>query len=252
MNQQMPYGIQPGQAFNYQDCYGNQATAYAFCSSIVSAQSAQLTVVNSYDTTPTTNQVPQGSMINNLLLTVGNPESPCGLAENNKFFNEANGAGYSDKCSVTVLYCYGVSADMLLNMPQAVAIDNACLTETWDANNRAQIINSMQQHYWNKFPVYTFSQFESPSATSSTPVVNYGARNFSDLGCNCWYTFTRRDETLEIAINNLDSTPFPVGSTIQFTATFATLQLVPSLDCVRPLGSVELTPASAAPATTGS
>jgi len=84
-------------------------------------------------------------------------------------------------------------------------------------------------------------------------VVNMGAKSMDDLGCNCWYTFTRRDETLRINIDNLDSTPFPVGSTLQFVATFATLQLVPSLDCVRPLGSVELTPAAApaAPAPVG-
>lgn len=246
-SQKMPMGIQPGQAFDYKDCYGNTARAYAFCSSLVQAKSAQLTIVDSYESSPAENEVPQGSVINNLRLTTGNPDSPCGLAENDRFFNEANGAGYSDKCSVTVLYCYAVSAEKLLTLEQAVAVNDACLTEIWDGNDRAKIINNMMLHYWNKYPVDAFATQTAP-ATPAVPVVNMGAKSMDDLGCNCWYTFTRRDETLRINIDNLDSSPFPVGSTLQFVATFATVQLVPSLDCIRPLGSVELTPATAAPA----
>jgi hypothetical protein len=237
----MPFGIQPGQQFVYTDCFNNKASAYAFCSTLVQSKTPPLTVVSPYTTSPAANEVPQGSIVNNLRLTTANPNSPCGLQENDRFFNEANGAGYADKCSVTVLFCYAVSAEMLLNLPQAVAVNDSCLTELWNANERCRIITNMIQHYWNKYPVDAFGTL-TPPATESVPVVNMGAKSMEDLGCNCWYTFSRRDETLRINIDNLDTTPFPVGSTIQFVATFSTMQLVPSLDCIRPLGSVELTP----------
>lgn len=247
MFNRMPYGIQPGQAFSYKDCFGNQAVAYAFCSTLIQAKTAGITVVNSYDT-PAADEVAQGSVISDLRLTTANPDQECGLSENDRFFNEANGAGYADKCSVTVLHCYAVSAESLLNLAQAIAVNDACLSEVWDANERCKIVKNMMQHHWNKYPVEAFATQISPTSGTAVPVVNMGAKSFDDLGCNCWYTFTRRDETLRINIDNLDSTPFPVGSVIQFVGTFATMQLVPSLDCIRPMGSVELSPVAPAAA----
>jgi hypothetical protein len=236
----MPFGIQPGQQFTYKDCFGNMANAYAFCMTIIETETVPVTVVSPYATTVAANEVRQGDEINALRLTVGDANNPCGLSENDRFFNEANGAGYADKCSVTVLHCYGVSAESLLNLEQAIAVNHSCLSETWNANERCRIVTNMMQHYWNKYPVDAFATQTAPG--TSVPVVNMGAKSFDDLGCNCWYTFTRRDETLRIDINHLDTTPFPVGSTIRFVGTFSTMQLVPSLDCIRPLGSVELTP----------
>lgn len=246
MYNKMPYGIQPGQQFAYKDCYGNQAAAYAFCSTLIQAKSAPITVIDSYDTAAA-NEVPQGNIINNLRLTTGNADQECGLTENDRFFNEANGAGFADKCSVTVLHCYAVSAENLLDLDQAIAVNDACLSEVWNANERCKIVKNMMQHYWNKYPVDAFSR-QLAAAAPSVPVINMGAKTFEDLGCNCWYTFTRRDETLRINVDNLDTTPFPVGAVVQFVATFATMQLVPSLECIRPLGSVELAPVVAAPA----
>lgn len=243
MYNKMPYGIQPGQQFSYKDCFGNQAVAYAFCSTLIQAKSAPITVVDSY-ATPGAGEVAQGSVINNLRLTTGNADQECGLTENDRFFNEANGAGIADKCSVTVMHCYAVSAETLLNLAQAIAVNDSCLSEVWNGNERCKIVKNMMQHYWNKYPVDAFAT-QAPNAAPAVPVVNMGAKTFEDLGCNCWYTFTRRDETLRINVDNLDTTPFPVGSVIQFVATFATMQLVPSLDCIRPLGSVELSPVAA-------
>ena len=246
----MPYGIQPGQAFSYKDCYGNLAQAFAFCMTLIQSKSAAITVTDSYDTTVASTEVAQGSVINSLRLTTGNADSECGLTENDRFFNEANGAGYADKCSVTILTQYGVSAEFLLNtLAKAVAVNDACLSEIWNANERCHLVKNMMQHYWNKYPVDSFQRQQSEATTEATtrPIVNMGAKSYDDLGNNCWYTFTRRDETLRINVDNLDTDAFAVGDVIQFVATYATLQLVPSLDCVRPLGSVELAQVQAAP-----
>ena len=243
MMQKMPGGILPGSAFTYKDCAGAQLTAYAFCSTIIQAKTAELTVVDSYDT-PATNEVAQGDIVSDLRLTTGDPDQECGLSENDRFFNEANGAGYADKCSVTVLYCYGVSAENLLTLPQAVEVNDSCLEEVWNSNERCRIIKNMMQHYWNKYPVDAIAAQGSVGATQSAfrEIVNMGAKSLDDLGCNCWYTFNQRDQTLRINIDNLDSTPFAVGDTIRFVGTFGTLQLVPSLECIRPLGAVDLQP----------
>jgi hypothetical protein len=236
--QEMPFGMQIGQGFSYKRCDGTVLTAYLSCPSTIQSKTAEITVVDSYDT-PATNEVAQGQTISDLRLTTGNPDQECGLQEDDKFFNQANGAGYNDKCAVTVLYCYGVSAEMLLTLEQAVAVNDACLSEMWDNNTRCKVVNNMMKRYWNKYPVNAVG---SPGSTGADQeafreIVNMGARSLDELGCNCWYVFTDKEETLRIDIDNLDSTPFAVGSTIRFVGTFATLQLVPSLDCIRPLGS---------------
>lgn len=248
--QKMPLGIQPGTAFSYKDCNGAQMTAYAFCSTLIQAKTAELTIIDSYDDPANDQEVPQGNVVSDLRLTVGNPDQECGLSENDRFFNEANGAGYADKCNVTVLYCYGVSAENLLTLPQATAVNDSCLTETWNSNERCRIIKNMMQHYWNKYPVDAIAAQGAEGATQGAfrEIVNMGAKSMEELGCNCWYTFTRRDETLRINIDNLDTSAFAVGDTVRFVGTFGTLQLVPGLECIRALGSVDLQPVAAVPA----
>lgn len=249
MFQKNPFGFAPGTAFTYRDCTNVLLTAYLACSTIVQAKTAAITVVDSYDT-PGTNEVAQGQVISDLRLTTGNPDQECGLAENDRFFNEANGAGYADKCAVTILCSYAVSAEMLLTLAQAAAVNDACLEEVWNGNDRCRVINNMMAHYWNKYPVDAVGAPGSTGATQEAfrEIVNMGARSLGDLGCNCFYTFTRRDETLRINIDNLDTDAFAVGDVIRFVGTFVTMQLVPSLDCVRPLGSVVLEQVAGAPA----
>jgi len=239
----MPYGLQAGQGFTLRDCRGGTSQVYVDCASLIKTKSDPITVVAS-SATPGAGEVAQGSMLDGVRLTVGDPNNPCGMQENDSFWNQANGAPFADQCSAVIVCGYAVAYKGIPNLAQAAAINDACLTETWNNNQRSKVINNLMEHLWNKYKVYAYATQTDP-ATPAVPAVMMGYPNLGDIGCDCFYIVARPEDKLRIDVGHLDTSAFAVGDVIQFEGFFTTIMLVPDLSCIRPKGSAELIPLAA-------